>query len=166
MRADPGSYLAIIDNNGVPRIHWWIRESVRIFRTHRDGRYPYSYGQLSRFLPYDQQAGSRKVTVLDENLEPVDTVTTVRPLHHTDLHDFVIKSNGNYLLMAYESARRDMSQFIDSTTGNPYSTTELTRDSVIQEVTPDKEEAFNWNSWDHMAVEDCTQHRFPMTMRM
>ena len=161
VRADPGSYLAIIDNNGVPRIHWWIRESVRIFRTHRDGRYPYSYGQLSRFLPYDQQAGSRKVTVLDENLEPVDTVTTVRPLHHTDLHDFVIKSNGNYLLMAYESARRDMSQFIDSTTGNPYSTTELTRDSVIQEVTPDKEEAFNWNSWDHMAVEDCTQHRFP-----
>ena len=161
VRADPGSYLAIIDNNGVPRIHWWIRESVRIFRTHRDGRYPYSYGQLSRFLPYDQQAGSRKVTVLDENLEPVDTVTTVRPLHHTDLHDFVIKSNGNYLLLAYESARRDMSQFIDSTTGNPYSTTELTRDSVIQEVTPDKEEAFNWNSWDHMAVEDCTQHRFP-----
>ena len=161
VRADPGSYLAIIDNNGVPRIHWWIRESVRIFRTHRDGRYPYSYGQLSRFLPYDQQASSRKVTVLDENLEPVDTVTTVRPLHHTDLHDFVIKSNGNYLLLAYESARRDMSQFIDSTTGDPYSTTELTRDSVIQEVTPDKEEAFNWNSWDHMAVEDCTQHRFP-----
>ena len=161
VRADPGSYLAIIDNNGVPRIHWWIRESVRIFRTHRDGRYPYSYGQLSRFLPYDQQAGSRKVTVLDENLEPVDTVTTVPPLHHTDLHDFVIKSNGNYLLLAYESARRDMSQFIDSTTGNPYSTTELTRDSVIQEVTPDKEEAFNWNSWDHMAIEDCTQHRFP-----
>ena len=161
VRADPGSYLAIIDNNGVPRIHWWIRESVRIFRTHRDGRYPYSYGQLSRFLPYDQQAGSRKVTVLDENLEPVDTVTTVPPLHHTDLHDFVIKSNGNYLLMAYEPARRDMSQFIDSTTGDPYSTTELTRDSVIQEVTPDKEEAFNWNSWDHMAIEDCTQHRFP-----
>ena len=161
VRANPGSYLAIIDNNGVPRIHWWIRESVRIFRTHRDGRYPYSYGQVSRFLPYDQQARSRKVIVLDENLEPVDTVTTVRPLHDTDLHDFVIKSNGNYLLMAYEPARRDMSQFIDSTTGNPYSTTELTRDSVIQEVTPDKEEAFNWNSWDYMAIEDCTQHRFP-----
>ena len=160
VRANPGSYLAIIDNNGVPRIHWWIRESVRIFRTHRDGRYPYSYGQVSRFLPYDQQARSRKVIVLDENLEPVDTVTTVRPLHDTDLHDFVIKSNGNYLLLAYESARRDMSQFLNSD-GDPYSTNELTRDSVIQEVTPDKEEAFNWNSWDHMAVEDCTQHRFP-----
>ena len=151
LQAPVGSYLAIIDNNGVPRIHWRIDERVRIFRTHRDGRYPYSYGQ----------AHSRNVIVLDENLEPVDKVTTVRPLHDTDLHDFVIKSNGNYLLMAYEPARRDMSQFIDSTTGNPYSTTEDTRDSVIQEVTPDKEEAFNWNSWDHMAVEDCTQHRFP-----
>ena len=151
LQAPVGSYLAIIDNNGVPRIHWRIDERVRIFRTHPDGRYPYSYGQ----------AHSRNVIVLDENLEPVDKVTTVRPLHDTDLHDFVIKSNGNYLLMAYEPARRDMSQFIDSTTGNPYSTTELTRDSVIQEVTPDKEEAFNWNSWDYMAIEDCTQHRFP-----
>ena len=151
VRADPGSYLAIIDNNGVPRIHWRIDDRVRIFRTHRDGRYPYSYGQ----------SRSRNVIVLDENLEPVDTVTTVRPLHDTDLHDFVVKSNGNYLLMAYEPARRDMSQFINSTSGNPYSTTELTRDSVIQEVTPDKEEAFNWNSWDYMAIEDCTQHRFP-----
>ena len=150
LQAPVGSYLAIIDNNGVPRIHWRIDERVRIFRTHRDGRYPYSYGQ----------AHSRNVIVLDENLEPVDKVTTVRPLHDTDLHDFVIKSNGNYLLLAYESARRDMSQFTNSD-GNPYSTTELTRDSVIQEVTPDKEEAFNWNSWDHMAVEDCTQHRFP-----
>ena len=149
--ASPASYLAIIDNNGVPRIHWRIFARVRIFRTHRDGRYPYSYGK---------QSLTRNVIVLDENLEPVDTVTTVRPLHDTDLHDFVIKSNGNYLLLAYESARRDMSQFINSD-GKPYSTTELTRDSVIQEVTPDKEEAFNWNSWDHMAVEDCTQHRFP-----
>ena len=151
VRAPVGSYLAIIDNNGVPRIHWRIEERVRIFRTHRDGRYPYSYGQ----------AYSRNVIVLDENMEPVDKVTTVRPIQHTDLHDFVIKSNGNYLLLAYESARRDMSQFINSDNGEPYSTTELTRDSVIQEVTPDKEEAFNWNSWDHMAVEDCTQHRFP-----
>ena len=150
VRAPVGSYLAIIDNNGVPRIHWRIEERVRIFRTHRDGRYPYSYGQ----------AYSRNVIVLDENMEPVDKVTTVRPIQHTDLHDFVIKSNGNYLLLAYESARRDMSQFTNSD-GNPYSTTEDTRDSVIQEVTPDKEEAFNWNSWDHMAVEDCTQHRFP-----
>ena len=151
VRAPVGSYLAIIDNNGVPRIHWWIEERVRIFRTHRDGRYPYSYGH---------QIISRKVIVLDENLEPVDTVTVVEPLHATDLHDFVVKSNGNYLLLAYEPARRDLSQFTNSD-GNPYSTTEDTRDSVIQEVTPDKDEAFNWNSWDHMAVEDCTQHRFP-----
>ena len=149
--ASPASYLAMIDNNGVPRIHWRIFARVRIFRTHRDGRYPYSYGK---------QVLTRNVIVLDENLEPVDTVTTVPPLHHTDLHDFVIKSNGNYLLLAYEPARRDLSQFTNSD-GNPYSTTEDTRDSVIQEVTPDKDEAFNWNSWDHMAVEDCTQHRFP-----
>ena len=149
--ASPASYLAMIDNNGVPRIHWRIFARVRIFRTHRDGRYPYSYGK---------QVLTRNVIVLDENLESVDTVTTVPPLQTIDLHDFVIKSNGNYLLLAYEPAQRDMSQFTNSD-GNPYSTTELTRDSVIQEVTPDKEEAFNWNSWDHMAVEDCTQHRFP-----
>ena len=91
----PASYLAMIDNNGVPRIHWRIFARVRIFRTHRDGRYPYSYGK---------QVLTRNVIVLDENLEPVDTVTTVPPLQDIDLHDFVIKSNGNYLLLAYESA--------------------------------------------------------------
>ena len=32
VRADPGSYLAIIDNNGVPRIHWWIRERCANFQ--------------------------------------------------------------------------------------------------------------------------------------
>ena len=32
---------------------------------------------------------------------------------------------------------------------------------MIQVITPDSQEVFLWNSWDHMALEDCTQHRFP-----
>ena len=45
--------------------------------------------------------------------------------------------------------------------GEPYGTAEDTEDSVIQVITPDSQELFLWNSWDHMAIEDCTQHRFP-----
>ena len=35
-------------------------------------------------------------------------------------------------------------------------------DSAIQILTPQGVALFNWNSWDHMALEDCTQHRFPI----
>ena len=35
------------------------------------------------------------------------------------------------------------------------------RYQVIQIVTPDGEEVFNWNSYDHMPMEDCTHHWFP-----
>ena len=49
----------------------------------------------------------------------------------------------------------------DPLTEYPYGTAEPVDDSVIQEVTPDGREVLRWNSWDHLAPEDCTQHRFP-----
>lgn len=35
------------------------------------------------------------------------------------------------------------------------------RNSVLQIVTPGGREAFRWNSWDWMPLEDCTQYNFP-----
>ena len=155
------SYLTIIDNNGVP----WFRRRVDAraphFRVFDDGAYPYAYTQSAGTIPNFRGGTSNNsiLVVLDENLEQVQTVETVG-LQHTDNHDFFVKRNGNYILLAYEPARRDLSDFTDED-GNAYSTTEGTEDSVIQEVTADGVEVFRWNSWDHMAIEDCTQHRFP-----
>ena len=98
--------------------------------------------------------------MLDNDFEPIKTVRNVAPVTHATGHDFLIKEDGGYALLSYNPVQRDLSAFNDDQ-GDPYSTTEGTEDSIIQEVGANGQESFRWNSWDHMAIEDCTQHRFP-----
>ncbi len=159
-----GPFFGILDTNGVPRFH--RKPSFgKDFQYHPEGFYPYSYtrraGTIPAFSEELPELTNFQIVVLDWDLSIVDVVQVVPPLTHTDHHDFAIKSNGNYVLMGYEPTRRDFSSRSDPD-GNPYSTTEGTEDSVIQEITPQREQVFLWNSWDHMAVmDDCLQHRFP-----
>ena len=148
------TYLAIIDANGVPR--WQQRLDTRAthFKAHPDGKYPYSYGQrVSTSVGY-------QMVILDENLDEVDRVTTTSRVQHTGAHDFAIRENGNYVFEAYEPTRRDFSGYTDAD-GNAYGTSAETDDSVIEEVNPDGERVFFWNSWNDMYLNDCRQHRFP-----
>ena len=158
-------YIAILDTNGVPRFHRGVGEHALNFKYHPDGRYPYSYFvrvEVENIPNYtDFNLWAQEAVVLGREFEVRDVVTVVPPLTHTDNHDFVIKPNGNYVLLSYDPARRDLSALRDPD-GNPYSVIEGVEDSAIQEITPDREQVFLWNSWDHMAVaEDCRQHRFP-----
>ena len=151
------SFLAIVDNNGVPR---WVREPdvrARNFRRYPDGRYSYSERG---------DDGNYHAVILDADLERIDTATIVPPLDPdaTGGHDFLVTDDGNYLLMSYHPAQRDLSDFeCENEDGSTRqcSTAEPTEDSVIQEVTPDGTQVFLWNSWDHMKIGDCTIHRFP-----
>ena len=155
-------YIAIFDTNGVPRFHRGAERSTN-FKYHPDGRYPYSFFlRLDRIPNFsDRNLMTKEAVVLGEDFSVRDVVQTVPPLTHTDHHDFIIKPNGNYVLLSYEPSRRDLSAVLDAD-GNPYSVSEGTEDSVIQEITPQGEQVFLWNSWDHLAVvEDCTQHYFP-----
>ena len=156
-------YIAILDTNGVPRFHRRTSIPSRNFKYHPDGLYPFSYFRRGELIPTYRGVNRRSydVVVLDWDLSIVDVVATVPPITHTDPHDFIIKPNGNYVLLAYEPTQRDFSSLRDPD-GNAYSTTQGTEDSVIQEITPDREQVFLWNSWDHLAAtKDCTQHRFP-----
>ena len=148
------TYLAIIDANGVPR--WQRRLNTRAshFKAHPDGKYPYSYGH------YLRSAVGYRMVILDENLDEVERVTTTPDLQRTGAHDFAIRENGNYLFEAYEPAFRDFSAYTDEN-DNPYGTSEETEDSVIEEVNPDGDRVFFWNSWNDMYLNDCLQHRFP-----
>ena len=148
------TYLAIIDANGVPR--WQRRLNTRAshFKAHPDGKYPYSYGH------YRSSSYGYRMVILDENLKKVDEVTTTDDLQRTGAHDFAIRENGNYVFEAYEPAFRDFSAYTDEN-DNPYGTSEETEDSVIEEVTPDGDRVFFWNSWNDMYLNDCLQHRFP-----
>ena len=87
-------------------------------------------------------------------------VRTVPPPTRTGAHDFLIKEDGNYILMAYEPATRDLSGFQDAN-GELYSMMESTRDLAIQERTAEGTALLTWNSWDYLAIDDCTEHFFP-----
>ena len=147
-----GDRLVIMDSNGVPRVQRSVNQRGRFyFRFYPDvngePRYSYTSG-VGR--------------VLDENLRQLAVARTVAPLTRQDSHDFRVLENGNYMLMAYQDTERDLSHltFTDEN-GQPYGTDVYVEDSVIQIVTPSGVAVFNWNSWDHMPLEDCVQHFFP-----
>ena len=150
------AHIAIIDHNGVPRFRRQ-QTAARHFRAYPDGGYPYALAVTREPASY---------VVYDANLDVVQSGIRTVNLQNTDGHDFFIKSNGDYVLIAYEPSVRDLSFITEQygltdSNGDPFGVAEDTEDSVIQVITPDSQELFLWNSWDHMALEDCTQHRFP-----
>ena len=151
------SYLAILDNNGVPRYHRKTDRRASDFKWHARHR-TYSYFERIGRNSYDRY--DYVIVLLDQRFDEIDRASTVN-LNHTDFHDFLMTDEGNYLLLSYNSVTRDLSAYPDEMGNFTYSTTELTRDSVIQEVSPQGELLFEWNSWDHMKISDCLQHRFP-----
>ena len=154
-RRSDQSFLAIVDTNGVPR--WVMRMEVhaRNFRRHRDGRYSFSA----------RAEGAEPTVILNAEFDRIDTVTLAGELdpQYTGGLDFLIMENGNYLLMSYYPAVRDLSAFTCSDAGmsRRCSTMERADDSIIQELTPAGEQVLLWNSWDHVKMTDCTAHRFP-----
>lgn len=142
------SHIAILDDNGVPRFHRRVRERAYNFRWHGKHRL-YSY---ARTLPKPEDAGEDEpaeveIVLLDDRLSPVRRVEPVG-LTGLDFHDFTLTEEGNYLFVVYRPAERDLSPYPDENGEYSYSTAEPTRDSVIQEVTPDGEVVFEWNSWE------------------
>ena len=144
--------LYAIDSNGVPRIaHPVNTYTASYFRFYPDikGEPRYSFLGWSAY-------------VLDGNLNQIVAASTVSPLTRQDVHDFRVLDNGNYMLMAYQDTERDLSHltFTDED-GEPYGTDVYVEDSAIQIVTPRRRAVFNWNSWNHLPLEDCVQHFFP-----
>ena len=157
--------LQAVDNNGVPRflrrppslkrpsaLSWPTNKTGSYLRFHPDVNGEPRFSFIVFGLSY----------VLDENLSPLRVARTVWPLTRQDSHDSRLLDNGNYMLMAYQDTERDLSHLtFNGANAQPYGTDVYVEDSVIQIVTPGGRATFNWNSWDHMPLEDCTQHRFP-----
>ena len=144
--------LYAIDSNGVPRISHPVNTyTASYFRFYPDvkGKPRYSFIGFAGYI-------------LDENLNEIAAVSEVSPLTRRDAHDFRVLGNGNYMLMAYQDTERDLSHLtFNDEDGEPYGSDVYVEDSAIQIVTPGRRAVFNWNSWDHMPLEDCTQHFFP-----
>ena len=156
------SYLAVLDDHGVPRFHRRVPVRAFNFRRHAAHRL-YSYANAIE----DESCSIREVEVvlLDELLEVVDRVRAAG-LCNTDLHDFLITPEGNFLFIAYIPAERDFSAVPDGKGEYSYSTAEPTHDSVIQEVSPEGEVVFRWNSGEGregppIELADCRMLSFP-----
>ncbi len=133
------SYMAILDNNGVPRFHRRLRPPGRNLRRLADGRYSLNSAPF--------------VEIYDAQLRHERTVRPLAPLKDTDEHDFLITPEGNYLFIDYVPATRDECevQQCEPDEKKPIDV----RDSWIQEVTPGGTKVFEWNSWDHLKLSDC-----------
>ena len=157
------TYMAILDKNGVPRFHRLLTDTnfwASDFRSHGAGRY--SVSRRPAYNLQDSSFGNWEIDLLNARFEVTSTVGTAAPLTHTDAHDFQIASDGDYVMLSYWSTTHDFNQF-----QSEYSTTEATRDSVIQRRTAGGTQEFSWNSWDHRDVlqvgNDCRVGIFPNT---
>ena len=85
------SWIAMIDNHGVPRFQRRIDRLVNSFKPQPNADLPFSYGREAGYSenPRDAEWRSFEFVLLDRALEPVRVVRTVAPLTHTDIHDFV-----------------------------------------------------------------------------
>ena len=148
------NHLIVMDNNGVPRLLRRVGQAT--------GGYFRFYPDIDGEPRYSYQR--RLAWILDESLDQIAVARTVPPLTRQDGHDFRLLDNGNYMLMAYQSTERDLSHLtFNDSRGGPFGAEVYVEDSIIQIVTPGGSETFNWNSWDHMPLEDCVQHWFPPT---
>ena len=168
-------WLTVADNNGVPRVRKPV-SALHAFPRVFDDDAPFAYA-YSRVGQPDSQW-----VLLDKDFEiGRQRLYAVSPLGSTDPHDFLLLPNGDYLFMSYNSSNRDFS-FLTTQHGLQKKVTvggsvrpcrdddedcvdwgtETTRDSAIQVRAPSAAAGrFNWNAWDHMAIEDCLTHRFP-----
>ena len=151
-------YLIIMDNNGVPRFRRYIDDRMftyfRVFADETHPRARYAYSKLGSSSGSD----GAEVVVLDKYFgEIASDIHVVGPLNKTDVHDFHVRPNGDYLLLAYEPAGRDLGFINDDfpDVSQTLGERESVQDSAIQLRTPDGTALFTWNSWDHMAIEDC-----------
>ena len=160
--SDRVTFLAVLDNNGVPRFHRLLTDTnfwAMNFKYHGGGRYSVARRAVRNLA--DSSFGNWQIDLLDNKLQVTSTVSTVSPLSQTDGHDFQITSGGHYVMLAYyDDELRDFSDYGGSAS-------QRTRDSVIQRRTAAGVSQFTWNSWDHRDVlqvgNDCKVGIYPNT---
>ena len=138
-------YVAIVDNHGVPLFYRADNEPVFDFKWHAatgERSYLRQTDTRNRWGRVDGEA-----VVLDAGFNEKERVRTTG-LSHTDIHDFLITAAGEYVLIAYEGALRDLTAL-----GLP--SAELVEESIVQVLDRGtKQVLFQWGSWDDVPFED------------
>lgn len=129
----PNSNFAVkLDNNGVP--YHAVQSGSRLFDFKK-----HPNGLMSYALWLDPNNTGARQVLLDANYQEIDRLQAVG-LVNTDFHEFSILPNGNLVFLSYEPATRNLSPFGGSSSG-------AVRDTVFQEVSPEGQVLFQWESW-------------------
>ncbi|MCR9171349.1 MAG: arylsulfotransferase family protein [bacterium] len=132
-------YPVIYDNDGY--VAWYSTPGIRNVIDFK--YYPsadlFSYGAV-------EQGQDRKFIILDGNLNRIDTLNTL--MHMEDLHDIQRAANGNWLLCVRFMDTMNLSAYTFD--GNQGSTQTIIRGYGVQELDPNGNLVFEWNSNDHM----------------
>ncbi|MDB2657571.1 arylsulfotransferase family protein, partial [Crocinitomicaceae bacterium] len=132
-------YPVIYDENGY--LAWYAKPDLQ--NSNGFQYYPeadlFSYGSV-------EQGQNRKFIVLDGNLNRIDTLNTIG--HAEDMHDFQRAANGNWLLSVRFMDTMDLSAYtFDGVQGSAQT---IIRGYGVQEIDPQGNLVFEWNSNDHM----------------
>ena len=132
-------YPVIYDENGY--IAWYSKPDVR---NATDFKY---FTEVDMFSYSTVEQGLiKKFVILDGNLNRIDTLNVFN--HTEDIHDFQRAANGNWLLSTRFADTMDLSAYtFDGTQG---STQTIVRGYGVQEIDPNGNLVFEWNSSDHM----------------
>ncbi|MBN1633688.1 MAG: aryl-sulfate sulfotransferase [Ignavibacteria bacterium] len=133
-----GTYLMIFNNDGTPHFY---RESL----------FPTDFKKISNGnLVYFEGGNKGKYYELDTNYFIVDSFYTGNG-YTTDQHELEYLENGNAYLMAYDPVYVNMDTVVPG--GN---TNALVTGLIIQEIDINKNVIFQWRSWDHIPITDCS----------
>lgn len=136
-------YLAKLNDRGVPLFFRKIEQTAFDFKKEPCGLYSYAE-RINNTRVWEN-------VVLDENFDEVTRVSTVGE-SKTDSHEFHILPNGNYIVLGYQESFRDLTEF-----GKTDNTRVL--DMVFQELSPERDVLFEWNSWDHTSYGESVYHK-------
>ena len=150
---NPPAFMAILDNNGVPRFvkdSFPVRETPMNFRRHAtnpvvDGRHVH-YSVTHRL----GASFNGRHLLLDESFNTIKTVETALADRFTNLHDFLITEEGNFLFLSRGTVTRTVG-------GKEVETLQ----NMIEEVSPTGEAVWSWSSWDHLTIDpDCLGYTY------
>lgn len=130
-------YVMIIQNDGTPLYYKRMLERPYDFKVQPTG-----------LLSHFQRENVQGHIVMDDTYSVTDTVRCANG-YTTDDHDFHILPNGNYLLIASQVQRIDLSTVVEG--GHPSASV---YGNHIQELDPSKNVILEWRCWDHYKFTD------------
>ncbi|MEN8224441.1 MAG: aryl-sulfate sulfotransferase [Bacteroidota bacterium] len=140
----PG-YNMILDQYGIPVYYRKFPNFAIDFRTLPGNRMAVAEGLLN-------PDPNNKYIIMDSHFNIIDSLFMGNG-YMVDPHELLMDESGNHFLMAYDPQPVGMDTVVAG--GSPTATV---IGLVIQELDADNNVIFQWRSWDHYEITDCSDH--------